>query len=849
MSNSESDSSDDDFHDARTSIRRDSEDRRSLDQRKKSQGKLQSPLAGSSGSLVGGVAGVAAGRDSSPADVEQRAKLLREQSDELTRQLGKMEMDAQVGGGGAGMPGTLPVRPAGMGLNLDAARPQPGGDGPPSTSSGGNSGSPDGSASPSPSPSGSAGPSRASWGQMFSQRGSLEVGDIDMLKRTSRHDPRLSRDSSHGRGSRGGSGGDSGDGAPLDAIAALRAKGMPMKSLHTNENINLDKIKESAARFLDPISQRCIDPDEVIGGGQLALAAAEELAPEDLERHLEEQRRKAEKKRAPKTLKSVAHWGRKRAMEAQKAAKEAAAEAATYAAEKAAETDLSSIGTDLRASVSGDGGGAAEEPEEVSNLPPGRKDVKAHRKPSREWNNTYFLQRLRGHQGAVWVLKFSSDGSVLASAGQDAVVRLWEVKKVTEDDPDGWTEGAGKGGEAARKTTADQVRSSMSEDDSKAAREEPAEGDAFEREGYLDDEGEESDPRRAVCGDVPFKELHGHEEDILDLSWSKNHFLLSSSMDKTVRLWHVSTADCLRIFDHKDFVPSVNFHPFDDKVFLSGCLDEKLRVWNIPAHRIVAVVDTGHAITASAFAPDGQLAIAGSYDGRVSFYRSVTSEAGGSILEYITELHLRPNKGHGRGRKITGITFRPGAEGDEILITSNDSRIRRYRLNDFSLLCKYHGLSNQVAQLSASFSDCGNFIVCGSEDQRTFIWNTEGESKRADRSHAHESFVAHSTVLTAAVFAPPFVRPPVIFVPRDAEVERIVKESRRLLRAGQKAKAQAMAGRGMQIAPGDEGLKNVLMQAIGGDAELEAVSAADGMVLITAGYTGSIKIFGCLTPI
>mgnify|MGYP002477707072 CR=1 FL=1 len=52
-------------------------------------------------------------------------------------------------------------------------------------------------------------------------------------------------------------------------------------------------------------------------------------------------------------------------------------------------------------------------------------------------------------------------------------------------------------------------------------------------------------------------------------------------MDKTVRLWHVSRNECLCAFQHLDFVTSIAFHPKDDRFFLSGSLDCKLRLWNV----------------------------------------------------------------------------------------------------------------------------------------------------------------------------------------------------------------------------------------------------------------------------
>ena len=38
---------------------------------------------------------------------------------------------------------------------------------------------------------------------------------------------------------------------------------------------------------------------------------------------------------------------------------------------------------------------------------------------------------------------------------------------------------------------------------------------------------------------------------IVDFSWSKSGFLLSASLDCTVRLWHISNDNCLCVFKHK----------------------------------------------------------------------------------------------------------------------------------------------------------------------------------------------------------------------------------------------------------------------------------------------------------
>ena len=96
----------------------------------------------------------------------------------------------------------------------------------------------------------------------------------------------------------------------------------------------------------------------------------------------------------------------------------------------------------------------------------------------------------------------------------------------------------------------------------------------------------------------------------------QNNFLLSCSMDCSVRLWHVSRSECLCAFQHPDFVTSVAFHPKDDRFFLSGSLDAKLRLWNVPQKRVHAWTALDELITAVAFAQGGQLAVAGSFLGR-----------------------------------------------------------------------------------------------------------------------------------------------------------------------------------------------------------------------------------------
>ncbi|XP_010771103.1 WD repeat-containing protein 44-like [Notothenia coriiceps] len=169
-------------------------------------------------------------------------------------------------------------------------------------------------------------------------------------------------------------------------------------------------------------------------------------------------------------------------------------------------------------------------------------------------------------------------------------------------------------------------------------------------------------------------------------------------MDKTVRLWHISRRECLCCFQHIDFVTAIAFHPRDDRYFLSGSLDGKLRLWNIPDKKVALwneVDGTTRLITAANFCQNGKYAVIGTYDGRCIFYDT-------ERLKYHTQIHVRSTRGRNKvGRKITGIEPLPGE--NKILVTSNDSRIRLYDLRDLSLSMKYKGYVNSSSQIKASF--------------------------------------------------------------------------------------------------------------------------------------------------
>ncbi|PWN25985.1 WD40 repeat-like protein [Jaminaea rosea] len=346
-----------------------------------------------------------------------------------------------------------------------------------------------------------------------------------------------------------------------------------------------------------------------------------------------------------------------------------------------------------------------------------------------------------GKKKATWALKFSLDGKYLAVAGQDAVVRVFQVLDNVEKRDAELRESRARaealiyaeGSFSASHDSFGSLRSKNSAGAPSSSASGPAGSFGRSKRGSTKEDPSLLPLRHIpVFASKPVREFRGHTSDVLSLDWSKNNFLLSSSMDKTVKVWHLSKPDCLITFGHGDFVTSAVFHPKDDRFFLSGSLDGKLRLWNIAAKRVQASADVPGLITATSFSASGSTAIAGTFSGALLFY-------GTEDLTYQSSIAVRSSSGkNARGRKITGIEAvgapqHPTTSGssssssrveEKILISSNDSRIRVYSLTDKRLTAKYRGSTylNRTSQIRASTADDA-YVVAGSESGEVYIWD------------------------------------------------------------------------------------------------------------------------------
>ena len=82
----------------------------------------------------------------------------------------------------------------------------------------------------------------------------------------------------------------------------------------------------------------------------------------------------------------------------------------------------------------------------------------------------------------------------------------------------------------------------------------------------------------------------GHSNCVWSASFSPDSSKIASgSDDNTVKLWDVTSGECLQTLEgHSDYVNSVSFSPDGTKV-ASGSEDNTIKIWEDPRHREMKV--------------------------------------------------------------------------------------------------------------------------------------------------------------------------------------------------------------------------------------------------------------------
>lgn len=206
--------------------------------------------------------------------------------------------------------------------------------------------------------------------------------------------------------------------------------------------------------------------------------------------------------------------------------------------------------------------------------------------------------------------------------------------------------------------------------------------------------------------------FEAHAKYITCIAWSQNEkYLVTSSNDKTVKLWNPFEGKLLQTFQyHTDIVSCAQFFLGDDKI-ISGGIDKKM---------VITSITTGKPTDTEQFSRIRQILVSESLKyiiiipaslNDVTIYDYTTN----SVVDSIEELD-----------PIISAEISRYDKGKFLLtnVSKVNANINLYNIQTKELINKYYGHKQGEYIIQCAFGGRNDeYIICGSEEASIFIWH------------------------------------------------------------------------------------------------------------------------------
>ena len=308
-------------------------------------------------------------------------------------------------------------------------------------------------------------------------------------------------------------------------------------------------------------------------------------------------------------------------------------------------------------------------------------------------NTSTLVNTFIGHKKEISAITFSPDGTMLASAGNDATIYIWDA------------------------STGEVLHTLQGHDY------------ALWTVAGVDDEGVQAPtgPTRlwdTISGNE-LDTLHGLDAYVFALAFSPSGNLLASGGgDRSIRLWDTSTGKEMNILrGHASQVSSVAFSP-DGTRLVSASGDSTLYLWDTDTGEELSILRGHHgAVRSVVFSSDGALVASAGFDKTIRIWDAFTGEEIKALL--------------GHEELISSVTF--SNDDTQLVSGSEDNTIRIWDISSGKELAVLRGHEGWVS--SVAFSPTSTQIASGSTDSTIRIWDPAAvEELKVLRGH--EGWVA-----------------------------------------------------------------------------------------------------------
>ena len=383
------------------------------------------------------------------------------------------------------------------------------------------------------------------------------------------------------------------------------------------------------------------------------------------------------------------------------------------------------------------------------------------------------LRTFLGHRGHVNSITLSNDGQYALSGGADKTIKLWKIAINNKAYASVFQVADFKNFQEV-KVLQNNLRLAV----------EKAEGfikdgkfsiafeilySAWEREGFRDnvdvlkvyDELYARSRKRLFIFWLSKKCFEGHSSYVASVAFSTDaRYALSGSWDHTLKLWELSSGQCLRTFEgHTEIVTSVALTT-DGRYALSGSNDKMLKLWDVSTGLCLRTfeghcdevwsvslsdegkyalsssdktlklweVSTGQCLRTIIGHKEGVFSVSISADGRFALSGSVNEPM--KLWELSTGQCLRTFEGHDRA--VISVCL--SVDGRHALSGSADNTLKLWDVNTGQCLHTFEGHSEWV--YSVSLSADGKYALSGSRDKTMKLWDVStGQCLRTIEGH------------------------------------------------------------------------------------------------------------------